>query len=53
MKIKTTPIQGVVVVESQPFEDHRGSFCRLFCERELEAHFRMAATLFKSTIPEL
>ncbi len=35
MKIRSTEIAGVIVVESEPFVDHRGSFTRLFCEREL------------------
>lgn len=37
MKILPTPIDGLVVVEASPFADHRGAFCRLFCERELES----------------
>jgi len=35
MKILPTPISGVVVIEAAPREDERGSFGRLFCEREL------------------
>ncbi|NYT61910.1 dTDP-4-dehydrorhamnose 3,5-epimerase [Alcaligenaceae bacterium] len=35
MKILPTVIEGVCVVETTPFHDHRGSFSRLFCEREL------------------
>ncbi len=35
MKIHATEIAGVMVVETEPFADHRGSFTRLFCEREL------------------
>ncbi len=33
----TTPIVGLYVVETSSFSDHRGSFTRLFCERELSA----------------
>jgi dTDP-4-dehydrorhamnose 3,5-epimerase len=29
------PIAGVVLAETTPYIDHRGSFARLFCEREL------------------
>lgn len=35
MKIEETPIPGVKVVRSSPFEDERGRFARLFCEKEL------------------
>ena len=35
MKVRPTAVAGVVVVETTPFVDHRGSFARLFCEREL------------------
>ena len=35
MKIRTTPIKGVAIVETTPFIDHRGSFSRLFCDDEL------------------
>lgn len=35
MKILNTPITGVVVIETNLLVDHRGSFARLFCEREL------------------
>jgi len=35
MKIHPTGIKGVVVVETTQLQDHRGSFARLFCEREL------------------
>ena len=36
MKINPTSIDGVVVVETTPFRDHRGDFARLYCDRELE-----------------
>lgn len=36
MNIVTTNIKGVVVVESKRLGDERGSFERLFCDRELE-----------------
>ncbi len=35
MKIISTPIAGVMVVESIPFCDDRGVFSRLFCEQML------------------
>jgi dTDP-4-dehydrorhamnose 3,5-epimerase len=35
MKIRPTALPGVVVVESVPCADHRGSFARLYCERDL------------------
>lgn len=37
MKIHPTAIAGAVVIESEPVQDHRGAFARLFCKRELEA----------------
>ncbi|MBU1003185.1 MAG: dTDP-4-dehydrorhamnose 3,5-epimerase family protein [Proteobacteria bacterium] len=35
MIIKPTSISGVMVLEIEPVADHRGSFARLYCEREL------------------
>lgn len=35
MRIRLTALPGVVVVESVAFTDHRGTLCRLYCEREL------------------
>ncbi len=35
MKLLATPIPGVVVVESAPFQDNRGLFYRAFCDQEL------------------
>ena len=35
MNLKQTPIRGLAVLVSKPFEDHRGRFSRLFCQREL------------------
>lgn len=35
MKIRQTGIAEAVVVEGQPYSDHRGAFSRLFCERAL------------------
>lgn len=35
MKIIDTPIAGVKIVESEPRADHRGSFARWYCEKEL------------------
>ncbi len=39
MKFSKTFIEGVVVLESSFFDDHRGSFSRLFCCKELEDVF--------------
>jgi len=35
MQIRSTDIAGALVVDGQPYADHRGAFSRLFCEREL------------------
>lgn len=35
MKLLPTAINGVLVAETQVFNDHRGAFARLYCEREL------------------
>lgn len=35
MKIDSTEIQGVNIIELSPVSDHRGAFARLFCEKEL------------------
>lgn len=35
MVIESTPIEGALVVTSQAHTDHRGSFQRLYCDREL------------------
>lgn len=35
MNIHTTSIEGVVVVDTQPIEDERGAFARLYCEHAL------------------
>ncbi|MEW6694021.1 MAG: dTDP-4-dehydrorhamnose 3,5-epimerase [Pseudomonadota bacterium] len=35
MNIRSTPLAGLMVVETTPHIEHRGSFARLFCEREL------------------
>jgi dTDP-4-dehydrorhamnose 3,5-epimerase len=35
MKITSTDLNGVFVVEHSPFTDHRGAFTRLFCEADL------------------
>ena len=37
MNIRTTGIKGLLVVETQPNFDSRGSFVRLFCEHEFES----------------
>ncbi|MEZ7195945.1 dTDP-4-dehydrorhamnose 3,5-epimerase [Pseudodesulfovibrio karagichevae] len=35
--MKTTPLElnGLYLLETEPFKDHRGQFARLFCAREL------------------
>jgi dTDP-4-dehydrorhamnose 3,5-epimerase len=35
VKITYTEIDGVMVVESAPYKDHRGMFERIYCDREL------------------
>ena len=35
MHIRSIGIAGAMVVDGQPYADHRGAFSRLFCEREL------------------
>ncbi|MDV0443850.1 dTDP-4-dehydrorhamnose 3,5-epimerase [Methanorbis rubei] len=35
LKIITTPLEGLYVVETEPFMDHRGIWARIFCENEL------------------
>lgn len=40
MKIHSTQIPGVAIVEGNPFVDSRGSFSRFFCRGELEEIFR-------------
>ena len=35
MKIASTDIDGIAVVEHSPFTDHRGTFTRLFCDGDL------------------
>jgi dTDP-4-dehydrorhamnose 3,5-epimerase len=35
MKVRPTKIAGVSIVDGPRFRDHRGSFARLYCEREL------------------
>jgi dTDP-4-dehydrorhamnose 3,5-epimerase len=37
MDLKTTPLEGVFVAFSNPYEDSRGRFCRLFCQSSLNA----------------
>ncbi len=36
MKIISTPIQGVSIVETKSFQDERGWFYRAFCDRKLD-----------------
>lgn len=35
MNINSTPISGVMIVESNPHTDQRGAFSRFYCENEL------------------
>lgn len=35
MNIRSTAINGAVVVETRPYQDHRGAFSRFFCEKSL------------------
>lgn len=35
LKIELLKLQGAAVISTNPFEDHRGSFNRLFCSEEL------------------
>lgn len=35
MKVLSTALPGLVIVETTSFQDHRGSFARFFCEREM------------------
>ena len=35
LTIHETPMNGLYVVETEPFMDHRGAFARWFCEEEL------------------
>jgi dTDP-4-dehydrorhamnose 3,5-epimerase len=35
MNIRPTAINGALVVEAQPYQDRRGAFSRLFCEKSL------------------
>jgi dTDP-4-dehydrorhamnose 3,5-epimerase len=37
MKISSTPLAEVAVVETTPKNDHRGAFARLFCAQELSS----------------
>ena len=35
MKLNQTPIDGLMVVKTEPYNDQRGSFVRLYCQKEL------------------
>lgn len=35
MKLQATPIDGVMIAETEGFFDQRGAFSRLFCEKDL------------------
>jgi dTDP-4-dehydrorhamnose 3,5-epimerase len=49
MRFTSTPVAGVVLVESDPVQDERGFFARVFCEREFEAH-GLAARMVQGNI---
>ena len=36
MKFKNTKIDGVFVIEPEPFKDHRGMFARVYCSNEIK-----------------
>lgn len=36
MKILSTPIHNLLIIEGSTFQDKRGTFSRIFCEKELE-----------------
>lgn len=36
MNIQSTPLAGACLIETEPFQDHRGKFARLFCQQELK-----------------
>jgi dTDP-4-dehydrorhamnose 3,5-epimerase len=36
MKVQHCPFKDAFVLELEPFEDHRGMFCRLFCQNDLQ-----------------
>jgi dTDP-4-dehydrorhamnose 3,5-epimerase len=38
MQFSETPIKGAFVIDTEPIADERGSFSRLWCEREFAAH---------------
>lgn len=51
MRYTETPIDGVLVVDVEPVEDHRGFFARTYCEEEfrrrgLETHFAQSSIAF-------
>ena len=35
LTIRPLPLQGLAIIETSAFEDHRGAFARLFCAQEL------------------
>ena len=37
MRIEDTEIAGVSIIHGEPFKDERGSFNRIFCQKELES----------------
>ena len=36
MRYKETEIKGLIVIEVEPFQDHRGKFYRVYCKNELK-----------------
>ncbi len=37
MNITPLPLKGACIIETKPFQDHRGKFARVFCRSEMEA----------------
>ena len=37
MKIVATPLKNAFIIETEPFEDTRGRFSRIFCKKEFQA----------------
>ena len=38
MKFTETKLKGAFIIDIQPFEDERGMFTRVYCQREFEEH---------------
>ena len=37
MRYKETEIEGLIIIEVEPFQDHRGKFYRVYCKKELKS----------------